>query len=305
MSVPRQEGISYEEEKPIKPMKLIKIETIKNQNIISVVEVPDIQCEEPCRNGSVSVVKYDNGKPVMHMRRFHNKKTGSLDSVEAETYETGNFFLYSDEMLEKVNNLNETYLFVQNYWESDDNGEASYSGYAGGSNITKQNCLTLVLDNEDSRESLVLPIEQIVSDVKTCMRDSDYVGFCMEEEEFKEYQSEKERKELEKAASDFSAQCGHPVGTPAYVLAIHKAINGAFDDYDEDRSGERRMERWAAHQYCGSSDSFWSDEDYINGQHMARIDSLQMVLTWLTANCPLLMLKMDEKIKSNSELVEA
>jgi hypothetical protein len=65
------------------------------------------------------------------------------------------------------------------------------------------------------------------------------------------------------------------------------------------------MERWAAHQYCGSSDSFWEDEDYINGQHMSRIDSLQMVLTWLTANCPLLMLKMDEKIKSNSELVEA
>jgi hypothetical protein len=282
-------------------MKLIKIETIKKQNIISVVEVPDIQCEEPCRNGSVSVVKYDNGKPVMHMNRFRNKKTGSLDSYEIETYETGNFFLYSDEMLEKVNKLNETYLFVQNYWEADDHWD--HDSY--GSNVEKQNCLTMVLASEYSRESLVLPIEKIISDVKTCMRDSDYVGFCMEEEEFKEYQSEKERKELEKAASAFSAQCGHPVGTPAYVLAIHKAINGAFDDYDEDRSGERRMERWAAHQYCGSSDSFWEDEDYINGQHMSRIDSLQMVLTWLTANCPLLMLKMDEKIKSNSELVEA
>ena len=41
-------------------MKLIKIETIKKQNIISVVEEPDIQCEEPCEKGSVSVVKYDN-----------------------------------------------------------------------------------------------------------------------------------------------------------------------------------------------------------------------------------------------------
>jgi hypothetical protein len=281
-------------------MKLIKIETIKDQNNISVVEVPDIQCEEPCRNGSVSVVKYNDGKPVMRMHRFHNKKTGSLDSYEAETYETGNFFLYSDEMLEKVNKLNETFLFVQNYWEADDHYD-----YDAGSNITKQNCLTMVLDNDDIRKFIILSVEKIVSAVKTYMRDSDYVGFCMEEEELKEYQSEKERKELEKAASAFSSQCGHPVGTPAYVLAIHKAINGAFDDYDEDRSGERRMERWAAHQYCGSSDSFWSDEDYINGQHMSRIDSLQMVLTWLTANCPLLMLKMDEKIKSNSELVEA
>lgn len=282
-------------------MKLIKIETIKNQNIISVVEVPDIQCEEPCKNGSVSVVKYDDGKPVTRLLKFQRSGSAIVESVEIEEYdETGNFFLYSDEMLEKVNQLNETFLFVQNYWEADDHYD-----YDAGSNITKQNCLTMVLVSDYSRDSLILPIEKIVSDVKTCMRDSDYVGFCMEEEEYKEYQSKKERKELEKAASVFAAQCKHPVGTPAYVLAIHKAINGAFDDYDEDRSGERRMERWAAHQYCGSSDSFWSDEDYINGQHMSRIDSLQMVLTWLTANCPLLMLKMDEKIKSNSELVEA
>jgi hypothetical protein len=280
-------------------MKLIKIETIKKQNIISVVEVPDIQCEEPCKNGSVFVVKYDNGQPVKEMRRFHNKQTGSLDSYEAETYEPHHFFLYSDEMLEKVNKLNGTFLFVQNYWEADEHYE-----YDAGSNITKQNCLTLVLDNEDSRDFL-LPVDKIVEQVKTCMRDSDYVGFCMEEEEYKEYQSEKERRELENAASAFAGQCGHPVGTPAYVLAIHKAINGAFDDYDEDRSGERKMERWAAHQYCGSSDGFWEDEDYINGQHMDRIDSLQMVLTWLTKNCPLLMLKMDEKIKSNSELMDA
>lgn len=281
-------------------MQLIKIETIKNQNIVSVVEVPDIQCEEPNSTGQVSVIKYDNGKPVMCMHRFHNKQTGSLDSVEIESYETGYFFLHSDEMLNKLNKLNETFLFVQNYWEEDDHGE-----YGAGSNVEKQNCLTMVLDHEWSRESLILPTEKIVSDIKTCMRDSDYVGFCMEEEEYKEHQSEKERKELEKAASAFASKCGHPVGTPSYVLAIHKAINGAFDDYDEDRSGERRMERWAAHQYCGSSDSFWEDEDYINGQHMSRIDSLQMVLTWLTNNCPLLMLKMDEKIKSNSELVEA
>jgi len=39
-------------------MKLIKIETIKNQNIVSVVEVPDIQCEEPNSTGQVSVIKY-------------------------------------------------------------------------------------------------------------------------------------------------------------------------------------------------------------------------------------------------------
>jgi hypothetical protein len=281
-------------------MKLIKIETIKDQNIISVVEVPDIQCEEPCKNGSLYVVKYDNGKPVTSKIRRVNKQTLGMDIVETEVYETAHFFLYSDEMLEKVNKLNETFLFVQNYWEADESCD-----YDAGSNVEKQNCLTMVLTSEYSRESLILPIEKIVLDVKTCMRDSDYVGFCMEEEEFKEYQSEKERKELEKAASAFAAQCGHPVGTPAYVLAIHKAINGAFDDYDEDRGGERRMERWAAHQYCGSSDRFWEDEDYINGQHMSRIDSLQMVLTWLTANCPLLMLKMDEKIKSDSELVEA
>ena len=286
--------------KPIKIMKLIKIETIKKQNIISVVEVPDIQCEEPISTGQVSVIKYDNGKPVMHMHRFINKQTKSLDSFEIETYETGHFFLHSDDLLNKLNKLNETFLFVQNYWEADDHCE-----YDAGSNVEKQNCLTMILTSECSRESLMLPIEKIVSDVKTCMRDSDYVGFCMEEEEYKEYQSEKERKELENAASAFAGQCGHPVGTPAYVLAIHKAINGAFDDYDEDRSGESRMERWAAHRYCGSSDSFWEDEDYINGQHMSRIDSLQMVLTWLTNNCPLLMLKMDEKIKSNSELVEA
>lgn len=281
-------------------MKLIKIETIKNQNIISVVEVPDIQCEEPCKNGSVSVVKYDNGQPVTRINRFYNRKTQVYDSVEVETYESGYFFLYSDDFLNKLNKLNETYFFVQNYWEADDHYE-----YDAGSNITKQNCLTMVLTSEWSRESLILPIEQIVSDVKTCMRDSDYVGFCMEEEEYKEYQSEKERKELEKAASAFASECGHPVGTPAYVLAIHKAINGAYDDYDDDRSGERRMERWADHQYCGSSDSFWEDEDYINGQHMNRIGSLEMVLAWLTNNCPLLMLKMDEKIKTNSELMEA
>jgi len=259
-------------------MQLIKIETIKNQNIISVVEVPDIQCEEPSSTGQVSVV---NGK---------------------EEYEPYHFMLYSDSMLDKLNALNNIALYTQHYWEADEHYE-----YDAGSNVKKDNCLSLLLENlEDYASDLILPVEQIVANLKQNTRDSDYVGFCMEEDEYKEYQSEKERKELEKAASEFASKCGHSVGTPAYVHAIHNALAGALNDYDDDRNGERRMERWAAHQYCGSTSSFWEDEDYINGQHMSRIETLEMVLEWLNKNCPLLMLKINEQIREEkNDLVEA
>lgn len=256
-------------------MKLIKID--KNKNI-SVVEVPDIQCEEPLFFGN--------------------------QSVEGKTYvnEPAEFLLYSDTMLDKLNKLNNIMLYIQHYWEADEHYE-----YDAGSKVEKVTALSLFLGDNwtDYQDDLILPVEQIVANLKQNVRDSDYVGFCMEEDEYREYESEKERKELEKAASEFSSKCGHPVGTPQYVIAIQKAINGALDDYDEDQDGEAKMERWAAHQYCGTTSSFWDDEDYIKGRHMSRIESLEMVLQWLHKNCPLLMLKMEEKIKSDQDLVEA
>lgn len=284
-------------------MQLIKIETIKNQNIISVVEVPDIQCEEPCSTGQVYVVKYQDGKPVTKLgSRFFDQNGVLKPAEQVEVYEPYHFLLYSVTMLDKLNKLNDIVLYTQYYWESDDHGE-----YDAGSNVKKENCLSLLLEHwEYYTDDLILPVEQIVANLKQNMHDSDYVGFCMEEEEYKEYQSEKERKELEKAAAEFASKCGHPVGTPAYVHAIHKAISGAWNDYDDDRNGERRMERWAAHQYCGSTSSFWEDEDYINGQHMNRIETLEMVLEWLNKNCPLLMLKINEQIREEkNDLVEA
>lgn len=285
-------------------MKLIKIE--KNLNI-SVVEIPDIQCEEPSFFGNQSiegmtyVVKYQDGNPVERDYVFTDPHTGIKSARKDYVYEPEDFLLYSSTMLNKLNKLNDIVLYTQFYWEADDHGE-----YDAGSNVKQVNALSLFWENwSDYEDDLLLSVDRIVANIKQFTRDSDYVGFCMEEEEYKEHQSEKERKELEKAAADFASKCGHPVGTPAYVHAIHKAIAGAFDDYDEDRSGERKMERWAAHQYCGTTSSFWEDEDYINGQHMSRIETLEMVLEWLNKNCPLLMLKINEQRREENDLVEA
>lgn len=128
--------------------------------------------------------------------------------------------------------------------------------------------------------------------------DPEYGGTwaVMTEEAYVEEQSEKERKRLEQSASWFSHVCGHPVGSVEYVLAVQKAMAEREQDMMDDCYGERRMERAAAARFCGqSSEDYWSDEDYIRDQHEDHIFLLANVLQWLELNCPLLMLKVQEK----------
>lgn len=206
-------------------------------------------------------------------------------------------------MMEIVQHLDSIELGTMHYWEEDHHGE-----YDAGTRLewdcglARWGCLLEIHPAPDIES---MSNKDIVAALIRFSNDCEYTCWSGTREDWTERESERERKELESAAAAFASECGHAVGTPAYVHAIHRAIAGAFDDYDEDRSGERKMERWAAHQYCGTTSSYWEDEDYINGRHMSRIDGLQMVLTWLTNNCPLLMLKIEEQRQSNPELVEA
>jgi len=149
-----------------------------------------------------------------------------------------------------------------------------------------------VLDK--SPDEILAMIQKDISD----SFDPEYGGTwaIMTEEAYKEEASEKERKRLEQTASWFANECGHPVGSVEYVLAAQEALAKSEQDMMDECYGERRMERAAAARFCGqSSEDYWSDEDYIRDQHEERIAEVASVLQWLEINCPLLMLKVQEK----------
>lgn len=107
--------------------------------------------------------------------------------------------------------------------------------------------------------------------------------------------AEQERKRLESTAAAFSRQCGYPVASREYIVALHREIDRLEDRCDVWNSGESRMERAMAARFSGQSmEGYYSDEDYAQGQFGEAFASLDRVAEWLNKNCPLLVASVTE-----------
>jgi hypothetical protein len=111
--------------------------------------------------------------------------------------------------------------------------------------------------------------------------------------------AEEERKRLESTAAAFSRQCGYPVASRDYIVALHREIDRLENRADVWNSSESRMERAMSARFSGQSqEGYYSDEDYAQGEFSEAFASLDRVAQWLNENCPLLVASVRE-----SELV--
>lgn len=261
----------------------------------------------------IIVITKDNGEANMGLTSFPH----CLDYVEcAEDYypiddwgdciANGTILVRATEekikrLSDIVNMINRIYVHKVGHVSYDEDRDCD----SHSSGIERKNVVNdffyLVGDAVHISEVIDKKPDEILSTIQRDCSDSfdpEYGGTwaIMTEEAYREEASEKERKRLEETASWFANQCGHAVGSIEYVHAIQEAIERSQRDMEHDCYGERRMERAAAARFCGqSSEDYWSDEDYIRNQHEENIFLLANVLQWLEINCPLLMLKVQEK----------
>jgi hypothetical protein len=248
-------------------MKLIKL-----HQGMSVVEIPNENCEEPV-NGSTAVFIKQNGETF---------------------YEDGRFFVYSDELYNKLESLKNIQIVTCHYWESDWDRDIEQ-----GHNIEEKSAFEMLFPAYDDYilddiKITTDSVEKIVEYITNGTSECDYVGFCMTKEEYDKMEAEKLRKSLEQTAAQFAAECGHPVGSIEYVNAAWDKLEEALSDKENAFSGEAQMERFAACRFAGCSDSYWSDEDYLQSKYNEPINQLDDVLQWLENNFPLLMLQARE-----------
>lgn len=245
-------------------MKLIKIQNGE----MSVVEISDENCEEPC-HGATAVFNTENGKV---------------------TYEDGEYFIYEEQLYDKLKQLQNTQIVTCHYWEGDWESE-------GGSSIEEKSAFQMIFGGSsewDTWQIIEDSVEEIVSSLCESTNDCEYVGFCMTKEDYEKWEAEKLRKSLEQTAASFAAECGHPVGSVEYVNAAWDKLERAHSQKEMAFSGEAQMERFAACRFAGCSDSYWSDEDYLQDKYNEPINQIGDVLQWLENNFPLLMLKARE-----------
>lgn len=200
-----------------------------------------------------------------------------------------------------VNMVNETYVHKVGHVSYDEDRDCdSHSAGVERKNIVDSFFWLIgehfpsldILLNRTPEEILAL-IQKDISD----SFDPEYGGTwaVMTQEAYKEEEAEKERKQLEQTASWFAHECGHPVGSKGFVIALQEAIDEANRDYEQEFSYECRSERYMACRYAGVPDSYYSDEEFLQARHNDRFNDLGRVQTWLENNCPLLMLQMREQ----------
>lgn len=115
--------------------------------------------------------------------------------------------------------------------------------------------------------------------------------------------AEQERKRLESTAAAFSRQCGYPVASREYIIALHQEIDRLEHRADVWNSGESRMERAMAARFSGQSmEGYYSDEDYAQSEFGEAFASLDRVAEWLNKNCPLLVASvMESELASQAQ----
>jgi len=263
-------------------MKLIKIQNGE----MSVVEISDENCEEPC-NGTTAV--FDKRE----ITGGDWNPTGAANHPDSGKviYRDGEYFIYEEQLHDKLKQLQTTQIVTCHYWEGDWEND-------GGSSLEEKSAFQMIFGGSGSeidRWSIIEDsIEEIVTNLCEGTNDCDYVGFCMTKGEYDKMEAEKLRKSLEQTAASFAAECGHPVGSVEYVNAAWDKLEKAHYEKEVAFSGESQMERFAACRFAGCSDSYWSDEDYLQDKYNEPINQIGDVLEWLENNFPLLMLKAKE-----------
>ena len=157
-------------------------------------------------------------------------------------------------------------------------------------------------DRETSKKTAYLNIDELKK-IQTEQEACSFLSFTHYWGDIKIYTpqgytakvSEEERKELEKAASEFAASTNTTPGTMEFIKALKAALD-QIDLVDENHNNpERRREEWAAHMHSGCADVYFNNMNYTSSKIAERAEYLNRIWNWLEINCPLLMMKYEEQ----------
>ena len=109
--------------------------------------------------------------------------------------------------------------------------------------------------------------------------------------DYLEKKAESERQNLESAAANFARKHNTGGVNVLFIQKIYEEIENKKQDQSDWNSGERRAERYATCAASGCRDSFWDDNDYVNGKYDAAQDKLYDVLNYIQEHLPLLWAK--------------
>jgi hypothetical protein len=144
-----------------------------------------------------------------------------------------------------------------------------------------------------------------------CLRDSEILDSghgwtnIIRKEEFDEQRKEAEYARAERAVQGFCARKGIAPNTIQFVLALEAEQDSLNYRREVEFGYERRAERWMDSRFSGQSeDGFWSDESFLNNGFSREQDNIDLVLSWLHRNCPLLMAKVEEYKLANPQSEE-
>jgi hypothetical protein len=139
-----------------------------------------------------------------------------------------------------------------------------------------------------------------VSNAISSTQDGGYTA-VVTVEGWEKAKQEKRRNGLEATASNFARECGKAVGTREFVQAVKERLAEVSYQHDRWNDGECQMERWATCTHSGSRNSYFADNDYMNGRYGEERGRLADVLDYMRDNFPLLMLHIDEdeKVEAN------
>ena len=127
----------------------------------------------------------------------------------------------------------------------------------------------------------------------------------LRKEEFDQQQQKAEYEKAERAVQGFCARKGIIPNTIEFVLALEAEQDSLNYRREVEFGYERRAERWMDSRFSGQSeDGFWSDESFLNNGFSREQDNIDLALSWLHRNCPLLMAKVEEYKLANPQTEE-
>lgn len=156
--------------------------------------------------------------------------------------------------------------------------------------------LSDILDSfSDYHEILAIKTLDDLKNIQNDYYEDAFIHFLGTIDEYRKYDAEQRRKELESFASDFARSHNIQSNSLDFIAAVEDEIHRIELDKEGWNNPEVRMEEWAACRYAGvGSDVYFDDLNFENGRFDTKLNKLNGILTWLSEQCPLLWAQYQE-----------
>jgi len=189
---------------------------------------------------------------------------------------------------------------ISSWYSQDEDGYCTGQKTQGRANDVTLDQLINVF-TPDPRDAVEFPLNETLDGLEEvkdliamynecCDNGADGRSLLMVKSEYLNAASEAARKQLESAAASFAAKHNTGGVNVVFIQKIIEELQSIQEDEEQWNSGECRAERYAR----STSESFYSDNDYVSGKREAKADHLHNILNWVQSNCPLLWAKYEE-----------